>query len=158
MDPDVTISLERAGPARLDELLPLVADYHAFEAIDSSAETRADAVGRLLQDSSLGGIWRILVENQLAGYIALCRGFSIEFNGYDGFIDEFFLLPEYRGHGVGKVVLQAVGDLAHELEINALHLEVARDNAPARRLYAGAGFEAREKYVLMSREFEGAED
>jgi hypothetical protein len=33
--------------------------------------------------------------------------------------------------------------------------EVERDNAPARKLYAGAGFEAREKYVLMLKDIHG---
>ncbi|MND01650.1 hypothetical protein D3C83_207260 [compost metagenome] len=49
-------------------------------------------------------------------------------------------------------MLAALPALAAALEIRKLHLEVARDNAPARRLYAKAGFVAREKYVLMSRD------
>ena len=39
---------------------------------------------------------------------------------------------------------------ARRLDIRALHLEVARDNQRARRLYASAGFAAREQYFLMS--------
>jgi len=146
----MNIQLQRATPNHLAEILPLVADYHAFEHIDSSAQERASAVRRLLQDPGLGGIWRIEVDSQLAGYIALCRGFSIEFNGYDAFVDEFFLLPEFRGRGIGKGVLARIGSEARKLDINALHLEVARDNQAARKLYAAAGFVARDKYLLMS--------
>lgn len=146
----MNIQLQRATPHHLAEILPLVADYHAFERIDSSAEGRASAVRRLLQDPGLGAIWRIDVNSQLAGYIALCRSFSIEFNGYDAFVDEFFLLPEYRGRGVGKCVLARIDSEARKLGINALHLEVARDNQAARKLYDAAGFAAREKYLLMS--------
>jgi ribosomal protein S18 acetylase RimI-like enzyme len=39
---------------------------------------------------------------------------------------------------------------ARDQGIRALELEVARDNVPARRLYARLGFEARANYVLMS--------
>jgi GNAT superfamily N-acetyltransferase len=146
----MNIQLQQAKPHHLAEILPLVADYHAFEHIDNSASARASAVQRLLQDPALGGIWRILIDSRLAGYIALCRGFSIEFNGYDAFIDEFFLLPEFRGRGIGKTVLARITDEARKLDINALHLEVARDNLAAARLYAAAGFAARDKYLLMS--------
>ena len=146
----MNIELKLAVPADLPRVLPLVSAYHAFEHIDSSAAERESAVGRLLADSSLGGIWLILESGALAGYIALCRGFSIEFNGFDAFVDEFYLEPGYRGRGIGRTALAAIGDEASKAGINALHLEVARDNDRARRLYSGAGFEAREKYVLMS--------
>ena len=114
------------------------------------AATRRAAVTRLLETPALGGIWLVLEGDALAGYIALCIGFSIEFGGHDGFVDEFYLAPEYRGRGGGRHALQALIPLAAERGVNALHLEVARDNAPARALYARCGFIAREKYVLMS--------
>jgi GNAT superfamily N-acetyltransferase len=146
----VKIQLQRATPHHLAEILPLVAAYHACEHIDSSAQGRESAVRRLLQDPGLGGVWRIEVDSQLAGYIALCRGFSIEFNGYDAFVDEFFLLPEFRRRGIGKNVLARIASEARKLDINALHLEVARENQAARKLYSTAGFVARDKYLLMS--------
>lgn len=146
----MNIQLQRAAPHHLTKVLPLVAAYHAFEHIDSSVQGRSAAVRHLLQNPDLGGIWLIEADTRLAGYIALCRGFSIEFNGYDAFVDELFLLPEFRGRGVGKQVLAQIGGEARKLDINALHLEVARDNRAARKLYAGAGFAARDKYLLMS--------
>lgn len=142
--------LQLAAIQDLDRLLPLVRAYHEFEHIDSNEADRRSALLRLLGDRDLGGIWLIYDNEQVAGYIALCRGFSIEFNGFDGFIDEFYLQPEFRGQGIGRRVLDAIRDEARDLQINALHLEVARDNERARRLYAAAGFEARDKYLLMT--------
>ena len=146
----MSIELQLAGPDDIQRILPLVGACHDFEHIDSSARQRESAVSRLLADSSLGGIWLILEGESLAGYIALCRGFSIEFNGFDAFVDEFYLEPGFRGRGIGRRALARIRAEAIRAGINALHLEVARDNDRARRLYAGAGFEAREKYVLMS--------
>lgn len=152
------LELHAAETADLDRLLPLVAAYHAFEGIDSDAAKRASAVRRLLADSTLGGIWLVIADGVLAGYIALCRGFSIEFDGFDAFIDEFYLAPEYRHRGIGKFVLRAISSEARRRQINALHLEVARDNEPARRLYSGAGFTARDKYLLMSATVDDSEN
>ena len=142
--------LKRADMQDIDLLLPLVAAYHDFEHIDSDEAGRRAALLRLLDNQDLGGIWLIYGNDQLAGYIALCRGFSIEFNGFDAFIDEFYLLPEFRGQGIGRQVLSAIGNKARELDIKAIHLEVARDNRRARWLYESAGFEARDKYLLMT--------
>ena len=140
-------ALEAGG---LPRLLPLVADYHAFESLDTTVAEREAAVRQLLDNPVFGAVWLVYCDDDLAGYIALCRGFSIEFNGFDAFIDEFFLAEPFRGRGIGAQVLALVRYEARARDINALHLEVARDNAPARRLYRKAGFEAREKYVLMT--------
>ena len=134
----------------LETIVPLVRDYHAFEQLDTTDAQRQTAVRGLLTQPEFGGIWLIRCDGALAGYIVLCRGYSLEFSGFDAFIDELFLAEAFRGMGVGARVLAAIKVEARKLDINALHLEVARDNHSARKLYAAAGFEPREKYVLMS--------
>ena len=144
------IQLRKATAADIEQLLPLVAAYHEFEQLDSTEQQRLSALNMLLSDKALGGIWLVYSDEQLAGYIALCRGFSIEFGGFDAFVDEFFLKERFRGEGLGTQVLHAIKAEARDLAIQALHLEVARSNEPAKKLYSKVGFEARDKYVLMS--------
>ena len=118
---------------------------------------RAAAVARLLGSPALGRAWLVQVGAATAGYCVVCRGFSLEFGGYDAFLDELFLLPAWRGRGIGRQVLAALPAACRDLELSALHLEVARDNQVARRLYGAAGFRARERFVLMTRyPFDGA--
>ena len=148
------IDLQLVGETDLPAVLPLIADYHAFESVSSTADEREAAARTLLAHPDFGALWLVRADGRNAGYIALCRGFSIEFNGFDAFIDEFYLAPEFRGRGIGTRVLELIRAEARAGDINALHLEVARDNAPARKLYTKAGFEARDKYVLMSARIE----
>ncbi len=149
------VDLQPVTEAELPALLPLIADYHAFEGVSSTPAGREAAARTLLDHPEFGALWLVRAAGRIAGYIALCRGFSIEFNGFDAFVDEFYLAPEFRGRGIGSRVLELVRAEARARGINALHLEVARDNAPARRLYALAGFEARDQYVLMSARTDG---
>lgn len=147
--------LERADASRLDALLPLVRGYHEFEHVQMSDADRAAAVAPLLEPGSpLGCIWLIHSPDgaggEAVGYVALCFGYSIEFRGRDSFVDEFFLVESARGRGLGSRVLEQVKAEARALGIAALHLEVARDNARARRLYEKWGFDAREQFTLMS--------
>ncbi|MGR8920588.1 MAG: N-acetyltransferase family protein [Gammaproteobacteria bacterium] len=143
-------TLREATPADAATLLPLVTAYHDFEQFDTTPAAREAAVRRLLDEPALGGIWLVLADGHVAGYLALCLGFSIEFGGHDAFVDEFYLAPEFRGRGGGSFALAAVREAARGRGVAALHLEVARDNARARALYRKVGFVAREKYVIMT--------
>lgn len=146
--PDTT--LELAGPAQLEELLPLVSAYHAFEEVESSFEQRKRSVANLLQDKFLGEIWLIREQDSLIGYIAVCFGYSIEFGGRDAFIDEFYIKVAERGRGIGSRVLREVSALLRERDIIALHLEVDGGNERAKSIYTRAGFSSRDKYHVMS--------
>ena len=144
------VELKRCQETDLGALLPLVEAYHALEQIESTAASRETALRRLIGHPEFGAAWLIHCNGEIGGHIILCRGYSVEFGGFDAFIDELYLSPSFRGRGVGRRVLDLIRPQARALEINALHLEVARDNDRARGLYSACGFEAREKYVLMS--------
>jgi ribosomal protein S18 acetylase RimI-like enzyme len=74
-------------------------------------------------------------------------GVAICFPGYSTFrarpllnLHDVAVLPGARGMGVGQALLAAVEARARALGCCKLTLEVREDNAPARRLYARAGF------------------
>jgi GNAT superfamily N-acetyltransferase len=148
---DATVELEVAGAAQLSTLLPLVRGYHEFERFTMSDAEREAALAPLLQPgSSLGRVWLVRQGGEVLGYAALTFGYSIEFRGRDAFVDELFLVAAARGRGIGSAVLGRVKAQAAALGLVALHLEVARDNRQARRLYERWGFAAREQFHMMS--------
>ena len=146
----MNIELRLAEPNDMEALLQYVRAYHEFEDIDLSDAQRQSALTPLLGESGLGRVWFICLDSEPIGYIALCFGYSIEFTGRDAFVDEMFIAPEHRGKGFGRAALELAKSGAARLGIRALHLEVARTNDKAQRLYRKMGFIARDKYVLMS--------
>lgn len=144
------IHLHLATEDTFAQLLPLVRAYHEFESVELDDGTRERVLRPLLGESSLGRIWLVSTAGQIVGYVALCFGYSIEFGGRDAFVDELFITEAHRGKGIGRAVLSHVESEAAALGIRALHLEVARTNSRARRLYAATGFRARERFFLMS--------
>lgn len=146
----MSIRLRVAQPRDQSVVLDLVGRYHEFEGIESNTKAMEAALRPLLDQSDHGRVWLIHKQDAVIGYIALCFGYSIEFHGRDAFLDEMFIIPEHRGVGAGAAALAEVRDAARRLGIKALHLEVARDNERAQRLYHSAGFKARERYFLMS--------
>ncbi|AFY97011.1 GNAT family N-acetyltransferase [Chamaesiphon minutus] len=146
MTPEIKI----ASIEDLEILLPLVRAFHEFEDLHITEEQRKSSLTTLLANVELGGIWLIYYNRRPVGYIALCLGYSIEFGGKDAFIDEFYIRPEFRGEGLGRQTLEFIKIAAKDLDIRAIHLEVARTNTNAHKLYSRSNFEVREKYVLMS--------
>ena len=144
-------ALNLAKPEDFDRLSPLVAAFHAEEGIELSDETRRSAVMPLLEGSPHGAIYLIGPGRAPIGYIAIGFGWSIEFAGMDGFVDEFYIRPGVRGRGIGSEVLRQLPKALGSAGMKALHLEVSRDNEKAQNLYARLRFEPRGKYMLMSR-------
>jgi diamine N-acetyltransferase len=112
-----------------------------------------------LRDPNLGRVWLILAnpnetDNDKAqrehpvGYIVLCFGYSLEWLGRDAFVDEFYLLPGYRGHGWGRKTMAFLEDAARTLNVTALHLEVMHLNKNALELYRKLDFEPHQSSFL----------
>ena len=143
--------LHLATPDDLPRLLPLVAAFHAEEGYDTDAAHHEAAIAPLLEGSPHGAVWLIGPRRAPVGYVVATFGWSVEFGGLDGFVDELYIRPAVRGRGMGGEALSLLCKALKEGGVRALHLEVDRANDAAQRLYARTLFHRRERYMLMSR-------
>ena len=144
-------ALTLAKPDDIDRILPLVAAFHAEEAITLDEAARRAAIMPLLEGSPHGAVYIIGPARAPIGYAAVSFGWSIEYGGLDGFLDEIYIRPGVRGRGIGTEVLNALPKALAGAGMKAIHLEVHEGNQKARALYAALSFEPREGYGLMSR-------
>lgn len=106
------------------------------------------AVAELVANPALGRLWVIEQQNAAIGYVALCFSFSLESHGRDAIIDEIYLLPEFRGQGIGTTAMQFVEAAARQLGLKRLFLEAERANSGAVTLYQKLGFEDLGRFLL----------
>ncbi|QFT81075.1 putative acetyltransferase [Roseovarius sp. THAF27] len=135
----------------LDRLVPLVAAFHAEEGIAQDEATRRAALTPLLEGSPHGCVYLAGPRRAPIGYVIVTFGWSVEFGGLDGFVDEIFIRPGVRGRGIGSEILLALPKTLAKAGMKAIHLEVDRGNEAARRVYEKLRFESRENYMLMTR-------
>ena len=88
----------------------------------------------------LGQLWVATLDGRIAGYALAPFYFSIEFDGTVALVDEFFLVPECRGQGVGGRLLSKVLAGLRAEGIGVVRLEVDRRHPEAATLYARLGF------------------
>lgn len=134
----------------LDTLLDFMEKLYAIDNDPFDKEEAKSAVTRLIKDNSLGYLWLIQLDDKPVGYIALTLGYSFEYKGRDAFIDEFFILEEYRNKGIGKRTMEFVVQKAKDLGVNALHLEVEKHNQAGISLYRKFKFKDHQR-ILMTR-------
>lgn len=138
---------KQAMIADYDLLLELIQQFYQFEGI-SFNEKITNVLALILNNQEFGRVWLIQLEEQICGYLVLTFAFSLEYWGKNAYVDEVFILPEYRGKGLGTQALNFVEDIAHSLEIQTLHLEVSRNNIKAQELYRKLGYQDHSRYLM----------
>jgi ribosomal protein S18 acetylase RimI-like enzyme len=126
--------------ADAETLLHMARAFHQEDGhpLDSEGEM---AVAQIATGEPFARAWIVRQAGDAIGYVVLTLGYSIEYGGRDGFIDDLYLVPAVRGSGVGRQVLHFALSEATALGIKTLHLEVETGNESATRLYRSAGFE-----------------
>lgn len=144
-------ALTLAKTEDLDRLLPLVRAFHEETSADVLEEERIAGLTPLLEGSPYGGVWLIGPPRSPIGYIVICFGWSVEFGGMDGFVDELYIRESVRGRGIGTEVLINLPKQLAKNGLKAIHLEVSRVAVRTQEAYKRAGFKPRSDYMLMTR-------
>lgn len=87
----------------------------------------------------------MLLEPDNLGVVVMEEGKAIAYGGMTTILDEGSVAnvathPDYRGRGLGGMIVNALLDAARERGLTSVFLEVRVSNAPARHLYEKAGF------------------
>lgn len=123
-------------------------ELYEHEGIPFDREVAAEALGTLLSTPILGEVRLMLEDGEIVGYFALTLGFSLEFHGRYGMLDEMYIRDEYRGRGLGREALQGVEEMCRAHGIKALRLEVEESNLHAQSLYRSSGFESHDRHLM----------
>jgi ribosomal protein S18 acetylase RimI-like enzyme len=140
-----------ATPLDLEAVLALHRDFFAEEGYPFREEESRANLGRLLEEPGLGRVFVMDEDGTAVGYLVLTFGFSLEFGGRDGLVDELYVSPEHRGRGLGTRALEVASAACREQGIRAVHLHVERSKEGAQALYRRAGFVAHRRDIMTKR-------
>jgi ribosomal protein S18 acetylase RimI-like enzyme len=134
----------------LDRVVALMAKLYASgnSAFDEGNARRNTE--KLLDEAEFGGVWLIESENAIAGYLVVVLGYSIEFGGRFGLLDELFVDEPYRGRGLAADAIRFAVAQCRARGWHALRLEVEQKNQRAIDIYRRAGFQLHERYLMTN--------
>jgi GNAT superfamily N-acetyltransferase len=128
------------APVEADEyeaLLPLIAAYQRFYEVDDVDDERNRSFfRRFLAPSEDGELLAAREEDgEILGYACLYWTFSSTRAVETVLMNDLFVMPEARGRGVGRALIEASADVARERGAGWLEWATAPDNHTAQRLY-----------------------
>lgn len=85
------------------------------------------------------GLWGVLESTKLVGYTILSGEFASK-KKHAANLYEVFILPEYRGRGLAKLLVRAVIEALKNTQSTHLYLSVIANNSKAISLYHSLGF------------------
>lgn len=147
----MSAALTLATTQHYEQLAPLVGAFHIERGLALSDDTRRAGLLPLLEGSPHGAAYLIGPPRAPIGYIVITFGWSLEFGGMDGTIDEIFIRPGVRGRGIATEVLTVLPRALADAGVHALHLEISSQAPNNERLYARSGFQVREHSRMMTR-------
>ena len=142
------IIFKPADATHIDLLIEMMRELYAYDHTAFDEQANLSALRQLLADASFGRVYLLEAGGDVAGYIVLTLGFSLEYHGRDAFIDEIYVRESYRGRGIGTRGLEFIEGVCRELEVKALHLAVERANTNAQAVYRRAGFVEHDRYLM----------
>lgn len=145
----VSIHVRRAGPADLDVLVELAAEYCEADGHVFDERTVRAGFEPLLGDDRHGVVFVAELDGAVDGYGVVTWGWSIEIGGLDVVLDELY--ARTRGRGIGTALIRRLEADCRDRGVKRIFLETERSNDGARRLYAREGYEA-DTSIWMAKE------
>lgn len=134
--------------ADLDRVVAMMGKLYAQGDASFNSERARRATEILFADPASGGVWTIEVDGSPAGYLVFTFGYSLEFGGRFGLLDELFVEEPWRSRGIGKQAVDFAARLCLARGWRALRLEVGQKNQRAIDLYGGSGFQMHDRFLM----------
>ena len=135
-------------PSGVAPVVDMMAQLYAHDSSTFDRGRAQQATEKLLGEPEFGGVWTIDLDGALAGYIVLLLGYSLEFGGRFGLLDELFVAENFRGMGLGTEALAFAGQQCRARGWQALRLEVGQKNLRAQSLYQWQGFQMHDRFLM----------
>jgi ribosomal protein S18 acetylase RimI-like enzyme len=134
------IEIRRATPDELDEVVELLAAQLAEHDIPIARADLAFAAEGILRVPERGFVLLAVDPTGAAGIACVSYSWTVERGGLVAWLDELYVVPSRREHGIGNELLGRVIAAAAEDGCRTVELEVETSHARAEHLYRRHGF------------------
>jgi ribosomal protein S18 acetylase RimI-like enzyme len=142
VSPLTIVEANLANPQHQRDVLAMTAAY-ALDGMGNGGPLPDDVLARLipgLREHPTTLIFLAYIDETVVGIATCFLGFSTFAARPLINIHDLAVLPDHRGRGVGRALLEAVERKARDRGCSKVTLEVQENNLHARRIYQTAGF------------------
>jgi len=139
------IEIRPATAADRDALIALLLAQLREHELPLSDAGAARAIDGALQQPDWARLLVATRAGETVGIAALSFIWTYEYGGRAAWLDELYVQPAHRGHGIGRMLLQMAYEVAKECGALAMDLEVESSHRRVEQLYE------RERFVRLPR-------
>ena len=138
----MAFDIRRARSADLESLVSFaVVEAKEAEGITKDSERVRQGITTALHDESVAMYWVLEKNNTgVIGSVSIVKEWSDWNSGHYWWIQNMYILPEFRGKGLMERLIQALKDTARNEDAIELRLYVHKNNAQAISAYQKVGF------------------
>ena len=140
MNDEITIASARASDVETSVAL-LDAQLREHDIVTAEKRLRA-VVQSVVDDESHGFVLLASSRGRRVGIAYAAAHLSAEHGGVIGWLEELYVLPDFRGRGIGSLLLAELLARAQTLQWRGVELEVVAGHERAAALYLRHGFVA----------------
>ena len=145
----IAVTISPATPTDVPALFQLVTALADYEKLSHEVTgTPEDLAQHLFGDRPYAEAIVARVEDNPVGFALFFHNFSTFLMKPGIYLEDLFVLPDYRGSGIGKALLQAIGKLAVERQCGRLEWAVLDWNEPAIAFYKRMGAQLKPEWEL----------
>lgn len=137
------IIIEPATSMDRDHIIRLLAAQLAEHDIELHSHQLAHAVDGFFDEPRRGRILVARQDTQVVGVAVLSYTWTLEHGGKSCWLDELYVQPDFRVHGIGTKLIRAAIEITTADGCIAMDLEVESGHERAANLYLREGFRPR---------------
>ncbi len=139
---DVSVSeivVSEANANDVHELVDLMEAFYAESSFPLDRQWAAGSFRQLLSTPSLGAVWLARVGTRAIGHAVLSVRYTMEYAALCGYIDDLYVVPEFRRQQVASRLLRALVEESRRRACASLYVEVGASNTAAIAIYGRFG-------------------
>lgn len=134
-------SVELAKPSEVNELSALLTTLFSQESeFTPNATLQRKGLEMILETPSMGTIFVLKYEREIAGMVTLLWSISTALGGKVAWLEDMIVKPAYRNKGGGEVLLASAIAHAKALHCKRISLLTDAENTQAQAFYRKLGF------------------
>jgi len=147
-----TISIEQLNECNLEDYLRLAheflkSSFHlGIENYDDFVRETYSIAKNLLSEPNTT-LLTAKKDDSFIGYLTANFTLTLHLNGYDCYVRELYIKPEYRRQGIGSLLMQTIELLAVQKKCKRISLATRWDNDIQSSFYASLGFNRRCDFI-----------
>lgn len=128
-----------ATAADIPVLIDMMASFYAESGFKLDRDWAQASFLALLRNRGHGETRLFMMNGDTAGYGVITLRFSMEVGGLEACIDDLYVQPAFRRHGLARRGLEAIFAECRQRGVLRVQVEVGREDAPAKALYGSCG-------------------